>query len=114
MIADCFHYQVDIMGGDGSSSTYRFGGSKQQSSSNEQSLFCENFRSFHDAFVSRQEAHAELPCRGTSLHAPHLHVEAPRQNKPRKLQTVRDFPYTSKWCGRQQGDGYRHKAMGWL
>ena len=39
MVAECFHYQVDNVGGDGNSSTYRFGGSNQKSSSNEQSLF---------------------------------------------------------------------------
>ena len=39
MVADCFHYQVDSIGGDGNASTYRFGGSNQKSSSNEQSLF---------------------------------------------------------------------------
>ena len=54
MIADCFPYQVDVTGGDGNSCTYRVGGSKQQSSSNEQSLFQETFRSFRDAFVSCQ------------------------------------------------------------
>ena len=54
MVADRFHYQVDIVGGDGNSSTYRFGGSRQKSFSNEQSLFRETFRSFRDAFVSCQ------------------------------------------------------------
>ena len=33
MVADCFHYQVDIVGGDGNASIYRFGGSNQKSSS---------------------------------------------------------------------------------
>ena len=54
MVADCFHYQVDIVGGDDNSSIYRFGGSNQKSSSNEQSLFQEVFRSFRDSLVSRQ------------------------------------------------------------
>ena len=51
-VADCFHYQVDIVGGAGNASTYRFGGSNQKSSSNEQSLFQEVFKSCRDAFVS--------------------------------------------------------------
>ena len=55
MVADCFHYQVDIIGGDGNSSAYRFGGSNQKSSSNEQSLFQEIFKSFRDAYISCQE-----------------------------------------------------------
>ena len=42
VVADCFHYQVDVIGGDGNSSAYRFGGSNQRSSSNEQSLFQES------------------------------------------------------------------------
>ena len=54
MVADCFHYQVDIIGGDGNSSTYRFGGSNQKSSSNEQSLFQEFFKTFRDAYISCQ------------------------------------------------------------
>ena len=54
MVADCFHYQVDIIGGDGNSSTYRFGGSNQKSSSNEQSLFQEVFKTFRDAYISCQ------------------------------------------------------------
>ena len=54
MVAACFHYQVDVIGGDGKSSAYRFGGSNQKSSSNEQSLFQEVFKSFRDAYVSCQ------------------------------------------------------------
>ena len=41
MVADCFHYQVDLMGGDGNMSCYRFGGSQQGSVS-------------HDAFEKHQ------------------------------------------------------------
>ena len=29
VVADCFHYQVGVIGGDGNSTAYRFGGSKQ-------------------------------------------------------------------------------------
>ena len=54
MVADRFHYQVDVIGGDGNSAAYRFGGSNQNSSSNEQSLFQEVFKSFQDAYVSCQ------------------------------------------------------------
>ena len=54
MVADCFHYQVDVIGGDGNSSAYRFGGSNQKSSSNEQSLFQEVFKTFRDSYVSCQ------------------------------------------------------------
>ena len=53
MVADCFHYQVDIIGGDGNSSAYRFGGNNQKSSFSEQSLFQEVFKSFREAFISR-------------------------------------------------------------
>ena len=52
MVADCFHYKVDIVGGAGNASTYRYAGSSQKSSSNEQSLIQEVFKSFRDAFVS--------------------------------------------------------------
>ena len=54
MVADCFHYQVDIIGGDGNSSAYRLGGSNQKSSSNEQSLSQEVFKTFRDAYISCQ------------------------------------------------------------
>ena len=37
MVADCFHYQVDLMGGDGNMSCYRFGGSQQGSMSHDSS-----------------------------------------------------------------------------
>ena len=55
MVADYVHYQVDIIGGDGNSSAYRFGGSNENSSSNEQSLLQEVFKSFRDAYISCQE-----------------------------------------------------------
>ena len=35
MVADCCHYQVDVIGGDENSATYRFAGSSQKSSFNE-------------------------------------------------------------------------------
>ena len=54
MVADGFHYQMDVIGGDGNSFAYRFGGRNQKSSSNELSLFQEVFKSFKDAFVSCQ------------------------------------------------------------
>ena len=54
MVADCFHYQMDIIGGDGNSFAYRFGGSNQKSSSNEQSLFQEVFKTFRGAYISCQ------------------------------------------------------------
>ena len=51
MVADCFHYQVDMFGGDGnSSSAYRFGVSNQRATSNELSLLQQCFKSFKDAF----------------------------------------------------------------
>ena len=48
------HYQVDVIGGDGHASAYKFRGSNQHASSYELSLFQQVFKSFRDAFISCQ------------------------------------------------------------
>ncbi|CAE7464111.1 unnamed protein product [Symbiodinium natans] len=54
MVADCFHYQVDLMGGDGNMSCYRFGGSQQGSVSHDSSALFSTIQYFVGAFEKHQ------------------------------------------------------------